>query len=110
MDQSELQPRLTLLDRLFVLSSLPFPIGAMIALVLEPSWALALVTLCLVLVVVCIAASRRQRRLAFAMRQSPAADALVQRAAGRIHLQELGLLLLAVALLFAAVVPFRTLY
>ena len=109
--QSELpQPRLTVLDRLFVLSSLPFPLGALVAFVLEPSWALALVTLCLVLVVACIVASRRRRRQALAMRQSPAADPSVQRAAAKFHLQEAGLLLLAVALFFAAVIPLRSLY
>ncbi len=103
------QPPLTIVDRLFILSSLPIPVGALVAFVLRPRWQLAVMTLCFALVVVCLVISRRRRRLALAMRES-SADAAVQRAAANIHLQEVGLLLLAVALLFAAVIPFRTLY
>lgn len=102
-DQGIARPgTLNTLDKLFVGASCMPAIGALIGLVLAPSWQLALAVLLLALIPWCVLTALRRRRQARSLMEHGAGSPDVGRTAARLHLQEMGFVLLALVLLFAA--------
>ena len=93
---------LTTIDKLLAASTAVPALGIVVGPFLAPSWQLGVAALFMALLPWCAARALRRRRSARSLMGDGVPQPEAGRAASRLHLQEAGYALLAVALIFAA--------